>query len=323
MDSGGPALVRAGDQWSLTGVVSGPDETGKTLYTDVTRHADWLNGIMTGTNVPPDDLVPDVSGAVDLDSCVGSVVRTPASRPQDRALLLTNGHCVQGTRPAPGAALLDQPADLAVPVAGPQGYPQTTVRAQRLVYATMTGTDIALYRLDQTYAQLKAAGAKVFQLTSTPVRAGDALTVASTGVRFRCTAEAVVPHLREGGYRLNHSIRYATSNACGPGHGHSGSALLASDGTTIVGIHNTHNDDGEQCTDNNPCEVGPNGNVTSTRGRGYGQQVYLITECLSWGSKLDLTRRGCTLTGARPGSGHLDGLPSGQDRHSRLQSREP
>ncbi|MFB7500193.1 trypsin-like serine protease [Streptomyces sp. NPDC056161] len=96
MDSGGPALVREGGQWAVAGVVSGPDESGKTLYSDVTRHADWINGIITGTDVPPDDLIPDMEGSVDLSGCAGSVIRTPASRPQDPALLLTNGHCVQG-----------------------------------------------------------------------------------------------------------------------------------------------------------------------------------------------------------------------------------
>ncbi|ONI92935.1 peptidase S1 [Saccharothrix sp. ALI-22-I] len=301
MDSGGPALVRDGDRWALAGVVSGPGGDGApTLYTDVTRHADWINGIITGTNVPPDDRIPNVEGAVQLYGCVGSVVRTPVSRPQDPALMLTNGHCVQGQRPAPGTALVDQPADRDVPIADRQGYPQATARANRLVYATMTGTDIALYRLDKTYAQLTAEGAKIFRLTSTPVRAGDPLTMAYTSSRLHCTAEAVVTHLREGGYQQDDSIRYTAGEDCAPWPGTSGSALLAPDGTTVVGIHNTHNVAGEQCTDDNPCEVGPDGAVTSVQGRGYGQQVHLIAACLTKGSKLDLSRQGCTLTGAMP-----------------------
>ncbi|MGW1209000.1 trypsin-like serine protease [Streptomyces sp. NPDC002499] len=309
MDSGGPALVRESGEWALAGVVSGPDESGKTLYTDVTRHADWINGIISGTAVPPDDAVPDVAGTVDLGGCAGSVVRTSASRPQDPALLLTNGHCVQGDWPRPGAALVDQPADRGVPVADRQGYPQATARAMRLVYATMTGTDIALYRLDKSYAQLAAEGAKVFRLTSVPMRAGDALKVASVGSRHACTVEAVVPRLREGGYQMTDSVRYAAGQDCNPWHGDSGSALLAADGSTVAGIHNTHNDNGEQCTDNNPCEVGPNGDVTSWQGRGYGQQVHMIAACLSKGSTLDLTRKGCGLTGAGHRPGHSAAVP--------------
>jgi hypothetical protein len=65
MDSGGPALVRDGDGWALAGVVSGPaGEKAPTLYTDVTRHAAWIDGIISGAHVPPDDVIPDVEGAV-------------------------------------------------------------------------------------------------------------------------------------------------------------------------------------------------------------------------------------------------------------------
>jgi secreted trypsin-like serine protease len=301
MDSGGPALVREGGQWTLAGVVSGPGGTNApTLFTDVTKHVGWINGIISGTDVPPDDRIPNVEGAVDLSGCMGSVVRTATSAPDDPALLLTNGHCVQGPRPAPGAALVDQPADRKVSVDDRQGYPGAAARANRLAYATMTGTDIALYRLDKTYAQLTAEGAKIFQLSSTPAQAGDPLAMANSGRRFACTAEAVVPHLREGGYQEDNSIRYATNPNCQPWHGTSGSALLASDNTTIVGIHNTHNEAGEQCTDNNPCEVASDGTVTSVQGRGYGQQVNVLTACLTTGSRLDLSRPGCALTGAAP-----------------------
>ncbi|WP_344430956.1 serine protease [Amycolatopsis minnesotensis] len=300
MDSGGPALVRDGDRWALAGVVSGPDGVhAPTLYTDVTRHAGWINDVITGKIVPPDDQIPNVEGAVELYGCVGSVVRGPASGQADPALMLTNGHCVPGQRPAPGAALVDQPADRVAPIADRQGYPRVTARANRLVYATMTGTDIALYRLDKTYGELAADGAKVFQLPSAPVRAGDPLTMAYTSERMACTAEAVVPHLREGGYQQDDSIRYATSEGCHPWPGTSGSALLAADGTTVAGIHNTHNVDGAQCTVDNPCEVGQDGTVTSVRGRGYGQQVHLIAACLAEESEVDLSRPGCALIGAR------------------------
>ncbi|MEU5547794.1 trypsin-like serine protease [Streptomyces sioyaensis] len=300
MDSGGPVLVREKGRWAVAGVVSGPSSGGPTLYTDVTKHADWINGIISGKNLPPDDVIPNVEGAVDLNGCTGSVVRTPASRPTDPALMLTNGHCVEGQPPAPGTALVDQPADRQVPIADAQGYPRITARANRLLYATMTGTDIALYRLDKTYAQLNTAGAKVFRLTSTPVRAGSPLTMAYTSQRLACTTQAVVPHLREDGYQQDQSIRYAPSPDCNPWHGMSGSALLAPDGTTVVGIHNTHNDDGAQCTENNPCEVAADGTVTAVKGRAYGQQVSMIPACLTQGSKLDLNRPGCTLTRATP-----------------------
>ncbi|CAM5744278.1 hypothetical protein SALBM311S_08513 [Streptomyces alboniger] len=49
----------------------------------------------------------------------------------------------------------------------------------------------------------------------------------------------------------------------------------------------------------------------------------MITECLAKGSKLDLSRQGCTLTGATPRPDRRDSLPGDQDRHSSFQTREP
>ncbi|MEV7570661.1 trypsin-like serine protease [Streptomyces tanashiensis] len=305
-DSGGPALVRAGGEWVLAGTVIGPGIRGAdypALYTDVAKNSAWINGIVTGTDVPPFDPIPNVEGAAKVGDCLGSVVRPPTARPQDPALALTNGHCVPSGRPAPGKALVDRPADLASPVTinDSAGYTRTTARATRLVYATMTGTDIALYRLDKTYAQLAAEGAKVFRLSTTPMRKGDRLSMAYTSNRPSCTVEAVVPHLREGGYQQDRAVRYATSDSCASRPGHSGTALLASDGETVVGINNTHNRDGEQCTDNNPCEVGRDGSVTAVQGRSYGQQVHQIAACLTAGSRWKLTRPGCAPTGATAG----------------------
>ncbi|MFJ4095671.1 trypsin-like serine protease [Kitasatospora sp. NPDC089913] len=305
-DSGGPALVREGNEWVLAGTVVGgssKDSDFPGVYSDVAKNTPWINGIVNGTDVPPFDPIPNVEGAAKVGNCVGSVVRPPTARPKDPALVLTNGHCVPSGRPAPGTALVDRPADLKDPVTitDSAGYTRTSARATRLVYATMSGTDIALYRLDKTYAQLAAEGAKVFRLSTTPMRKGDRLTMAYNFNRPSCTVDAVVPHLREDGYQQDRSVRYA---GCTSGPGHSGSALLASDGETVVGINNTHNRDGEQCTNNNPCEVGRDGSVTAVQGRSYGQQVDRIAGCLTTGSRLDLTRPGCALTGATGGPRH-------------------
>lgn len=296
MDSGGPALVRDGDQWAVAGVVSGAAGGEPTLFTDIAKHLDWINGILDGTDVPPEVPIPSLEGSVELQTCGGSVVRTDSSRAEDPALLLTNGHCVEGERPAPGSALVDRPADVEVNIADHEGYPKATAKANRLVYATMSGTDIALYRLDKTYAQLDAEGAKVFQLTDTPPSAGDQVDVLVPSQRVDCTVEAVVPQLREEGYELVNSMRYAVSDDCGLGAGYSGSPLVAPDGDTVIGVHNTTNRDGEQCTKDNPCEVAEDGAVTAEKGRSYAQQVTGIAPCLTEGSALDLTRPDCTLT---------------------------
>lgn len=304
-DSGGPALVEEGGQWVVAGTVHAGVGRGQTEYTDVVRHADWINGIMSGARVPADDPVPDVdvSGAADLGGCAGSVVRSPTGRSTDPALVLTNGHCVRGDRPAPGAALSDQPVDQKVALLDRYGWVGSAARANRLVYATMTGTDVALYRIDKTYGQLAAAGVKMFDLADTPMKAGDKITMITQTDRRSCAVAAVVPHLREGGWEQDSSVRYDT---CASQHGDSGSPLVSEDGSTVVGVNNTHNDgftldpqggkiEAEPCSANNPCEVDANGDVTSVKAASYGQQVYQLSACLAEGSELDLNREGCIL----------------------------
>jgi len=66
-----------------------------------------------------------------------------------------------------------------------------------------------------------------------------------------------------------------------------------------VGINNTANDNGRLCTLNNPCEVGPDGVPTATRGLRYGQQTYWFTTCLTTRRTINLNKAGCLLT--RPG----------------------
>lgn len=296
MDSGGPAIVRSGRGWTIVGTVSGSNgDDQPVVYTDVHYFRGWIAGIVGGSAVPPDSQVPDLEGAAQLNGCSGSVVRTAASAPTDPALLLTNGHCA-AQRPAPGDAVVNQPDSQVVSIADRQGYPQATARTTRLLYATMTGTDVALYRLDKTYAELNA---KIFTLATEPATVGTQVAIVSAaGDRYTCTIEAIIPRLREDGYQQEDSYRY--DRACGPSHGSSGAPLVLADGATIVGVHNTSNDSGEQCTVNNPCEVAADGTVTAEQGRRYGQRTTMLPACLTVGSRLRLTAPGCTLQ--RPAS---------------------
>ncbi|MCM4084307.1 trypsin-like serine protease [Paractinoplanes hotanensis] len=292
MDSGGPALVRTGRRWTIVGTVSGSNgDDQPVVYTDVRYFVGWIRGIVNGTTVPDDTAVPDLEGAVSFNGCSASVVRTTSSSANDPALLLTNGHCAT-ERPAPGDATVDQPDSQTVRIQDRQGYVQATARTTRLLYATMTGTDVALYRLDKTYAQL---GTKVFTLARTAATSGTHLSIISggAGARYACTVDAVVPHLREAGYQQDRSYRY--ERGCEATHGTSGAPLVLADGFTVVGVHSTGNDSGEQCTENNPCEVATDGTVSAEQGRRYGQRTTMLPACLTKNSQLDLTRPGCGL----------------------------
>ena len=291
-DSGGPALVRTGRTWTVVGTVIGANSSAvPVVYSDVSYYRDWIDGIVDGSAVPPDDVLPDIEGGVFFNGCSASVVRTASSRPDDPALLLTNGHCVP-ERPAAGDAVVDQPDDSLVEVMDRTGYTGATARTTRLLYATMTGTDVALYRLDKTYAQLDV---RTFTLTDKAATVGTRVDILAggPGKRYRCVIDAVVPHLREQGYQQDDSYRYAAD--CGVRHGSSGAPLVLADGVTVVGVHSTGNDSGEECTENNPCEVSSDGTVRVEQGRRYGQRTTMLPACLSTNSRLDLDAPGCTL----------------------------
>ena len=162
-------------------------------------------------------------------------MRTRSSRDDDPALLLTAGHCVpsfdeQAERPAPGTALIDRPVtDGDVPILDEHGYLLTSTSADRLVYATMTGTDIAVYRLDESYAQLAARGVKILRVTDASPHASDpvSLVLAADGT-MTCHVEAIVPTLREGPWEQQDAIRLAAESGCETYPGTSGAAVVAS-----------------------------------------------------------------------------------------------
>ncbi|HEY3483660.1 MAG TPA: serine protease, partial [Streptomyces sp.] len=86
-------------------------------------------------------------------------------------------------------------------------------------------------------------------------------------------------------------IRY--TSACQTIGGTSGSPIIS--GGKVVGVNNTGNEDGQRCTDNNPCEVDQAGTVTVRQGINYGQETYGIPACLTPANEIALTQAGCTL----------------------------
>ncbi|WP_053351319.1 S1 family peptidase [Leucobacter musarum] len=325
-DSGGPLLVQEDGEWKLAGVLSGPanDPTIAGVYTDITIHADWVRATMRDSaSLVDDDVVPDMAGYPDFDGCMGSVVRSAASVGSDPAMLLTNGHCVQMfgadlAFPEPGTALVDQPTgENSLMFLDGGGYGIFPAHADRVIYATMTGTDVAVLRLDQSYDEIERQGGRVLSLATSPVEAGVSLSL-KNGTGQTCEIEAIVPQLREGSYTMEQSLRFAQSDECLQFPGQSGAALVASDGHTLAAVLNTHNRDGESCTDNNPCEVAADGTTTVFDGRGYGQQVAGVNACLAAGSVLDQSAANCAVTGAtstsesvQPGSGDVVATDSG------------
>jgi len=238
----------------------------------------------------------DFTAIIALSNCSGSLVRYTTSKTSDKALVLTNGHCVGGFIPA-GDAISHEWSLRSFTLLSSTGKSLGTLRADQLVYGTMTGTDMALYRLNQTYAQITSkygVGALVIS-DKHPTAASPVRIVSGYWKKiYACEIDKFVHELREGSWTWNDSIRF-TQPGCETIGGTSGSPIIHADTREVIGINNTGNEDGAKCTVNNPCEVDTAGAVTYEKGAAYGQQLYHIYTCLSSTNDIDLNRTGCQL----------------------------
>ncbi|TDC71133.1 serine protease [Actinomadura sp. GC306] len=232
----------------------------------------------------------DFTGIVALSNCSGSLVRGPRTRDTDRALVLTNGHCLETGMPAAGEVIVDRDSSRTFTLLDRTGTEELgTLRATRIEYATMTDTDVALYRLDTTYAAIRERhGVPALRLSVARPHDGTPIRVVSGYWRtiYGCKIDATVHRLREAGWTWQNSIRYTPD--CQTIGGTSGSPIVDARTRRVVGVNNTGNEDGERCTLNNPCEVDRRGNVTVRQGINYGQQTYRLARCLGKGNDVVL-----------------------------------
>ncbi|MFK4223769.1 serine protease [Streptomyces sp. NPDC019890] len=238
----------------------------------------------------------DFAGTVALSNCSGSVVRTPASEPDDPALVLSNGHCIESGFPAAGEVIVDQPSTRSFSLLNSAGSRVATLRASKIAYATMTDTDISLYQLTRTYAQIQSSyGIKALELNAAHPVQGTAIKVVSGYWKriYSCNIDGFAYRLKEGEWTWKDSVRYTSS--CNTIGGTSGSPVVDNATGKVVAVNNTGNEDGGRCTDNNPCEVDESGKVTVRQGINYGQETYGIVPCVGLDNKIDLGRAGCTL----------------------------
>ncbi|WP_328342894.1 serine protease [Streptomyces violaceus] len=274
-------LGKVADAGSVTSAASGV----------ITSVEQTLSGL-TGSSAK----AVDFAGTVALSNCSGSVVRMPDSEDNDPALVMTNGHCLDGGMPAPGEVRVDQTSSRTFGLLNASGSRVATLRAAKLAYGTMTDTDVAFYQLTTTYAQIKNSyGINALTLNDTHPVAGTAISIPSGYWKriYSCDIDGFAHNLKEGDWTFKDSVRY--TSACNTIGGTSGSPVVDEATGKVVAINNTGNEDGARCTVNNPCEVDANGEVTVRKGINYAQQTYQVPACFGADSKLDLSASGCTL----------------------------
>ncbi|MEV0266336.1 serine protease [Streptomyces sp. NPDC050617] len=236
------------------------------------------------------------AGTVALSNCSGSLVRLPNSKDNDPGLILTNGHCLETGMPGAGEVIVDRPSSRTFSLLNASAGKVATLKATKVSYATMTDTDVTLYELNTTYAQIK----QKYRIDALKLNADHPVKGASIAVvsgywkkTYSCNTDGFAYRLREGDWTWKDSLRY--TSACQVIGGTSGSPVVDTATGNVVAVNNTTNEDGQRCTLNNPCEVDENGKVTVRKGIGYAQETYILAKCVGTGNKVDLGLPGCSL----------------------------
>lgn len=241
----------------------------------------------------------DPNGIVKLSNCSGSIVRFYGQSTASKAYVLTNGHCIMYFRYMKyGEYRWNDDSDRRMEVFNGDGR-RIRIRATTLSYATMTSTDLALYRLEQTYDELATQGVTPLMLNDGMPSPNTEIQIISGywgGMGYSCYIDDIVGKLVEDEWVWWSSIRYTPE--CDVISGTSGSPVIDKHSRRVIGVNNTYNNDEKVCSLHNPCEVDEDGNITSVRNRGYGQQTYWLYSCIDENFEIDLHRYGCLLHGA-------------------------
>ncbi|GAA3611123.1 S1 family peptidase [Microlunatus ginsengisoli] len=93
-------------------------------------------------------------------ACTGWLLDTQADGP---AYLITNGHCTQARNLLPTEVGLDLPAESAVTFGRGGRASSLTVKAKRVVYSSMNGTDVSVVELNASLPRLRNNGIEAYR----------------------------------------------------------------------------------------------------------------------------------------------------------------
>lgn len=235
------------------------------------------------------------------ETCVGALIRFENSQPNDRAIVLSNGHCVsdelwEGKRDP----IIDQPVAQVdeslktFTVFDQFGQVAGALELDRVLYATFKRTDLALLSLKKTYAEIKHENwTEPLTLSSQHPVIGSKFHFFVLGISgiltsgsergFDCMIDSFAS-VKEGTREMAFpdSIRYVQSAKCIGQKGSSGAALILKGTRTVIGVNNMGAEFDKSCRSSRSCY-------------GFGQETYLIYSCLNEKNQLDFGRTGCLL----------------------------
>ena len=239
----------------------------------------------------------ELNGMASL-SCSGGFVDI-GRKPQDLAVVITNGHCATSPMMHANQFVQNIPYTRSTIVLGTsRGF--VTVTPSRVLYATLTGTDLALIELKHTNQQLLQQGIRQFRISPRMPALGLPVRVTSGFWKETqdCTLSRSIPKIIEGfsdGSAPSITTwAYAMSNECKIRGGYSGTPVLDRQTQEVVALAFTSNENGEMCTESNPCEEDQQGRRTVVRDVGYVARVNDVAGCVQDG-QIVLQKAGCQL----------------------------
>lgn len=239
----------------------------------------------------------DFEGIIKLSNCSGSLIAFNGQPLSSKAIVMTNGHCIEkrGGYLNPGEVWSNRANSRAMKIFDSK-MKLTSVQATKILYATMTDTDVAFYELSESYSEIYSrTNVRPFLLDSDRPFAGTRIDIISGywDRGYSCEIDTMIYKVREGAWTWTDSIKYTPG--CDTIGGTSGSPIIARGERRVIGVNNTTNEEGKLCTLNNPCEVNEAGETNVRKGNRYGQQTFNIYSCLTPSYQIDLSKRGCNL----------------------------
>jgi hypothetical protein len=250
-----------------------------------------------------------------VGACSGALVTFKGRPNAARALVLSAGHCAnRGSVQVPlrqtSIAMLDMGEALyraeyrrtLTLETGNSEEPRTCAEADQVVYATLTGADVMLLRLTETYEHIeRRAGVKpliVSEDTAFPEGLAVRVPSAFRQIDRACQVDVTVEKVKESRWTWGPLLRLRMdADTCIAPRGASGAPIIRTDTSEVIGLFGTSGDTtGAPCEFNNPCEVKSDGSaVAAAKNQNYVHFVHQFYSCLDTAREIDLDIPGCSL----------------------------
>jgi hypothetical protein len=160
----------------------------------------------------------------------------------------------------------------------------------------MNKSDIAVYQLPITYAELKNKKIEPFIIDKSPkIEPGETLYIASGYWKdlSECNVQDTKLNIREHIWDWDNVIRLS-GEKCSVKDGASGSPLISKN-LKVLGIFNTYSEDvfAAPCSLSNPCQITDDGNTNSFQADVFATNVSSLYLCLNENNVFDPNTVGC------------------------------